>query len=291
MIPSSRRRCRHSFLPFRPERHSLSRPTRKGSIARSRVIPPLADGVDKCSGVPNWKRGVDILLVLLILPIVALLGSLVYCWVQLVSPGAALFRQTRIGRGGKPFTIYKFRSMNLRTSTDIHEEHVEHLIKSNKPLIKLDVIGDSRLIKGGYLLRISGLDELPQFINVLRGEMSLVGPRPCLPNEFALYDSHQRLRFAVQPGLTGLWQINRTSSTTFCEMVKMDKDYVEHLSAMTDFQIILRTPLALIGQMKAGAVSRTKNTARRPVVVQTSSRAKPSPVYDLSMSSTQRISD
>ncbi len=227
----------------------------------------------------------------MILPFVALLAALVYCWIQLVSPGAVLFRQTRIGRGGKPFTIYKFRSMSLKAATNIHEAHVEHLIKSNKPMIKLDVTGDSRLIRGGCLIRTSGLDELPQFINVLRGEMSLVGPRPCLPREFELYDAHQRHRFAVQPGLTGSWQVTRTHSTTFSEMVEMDNDYVDRLDPIVDIQIILRTPFALLGQMKACASSKVQKASRRAIVPQSSSKPISQPGYALSMSSTQRISD
>lgn len=120
-------------------------------------------------------------------------------------------------------------------------------------MIKLDVSGDSRLIMGGCLIRTSGLDELPQFINVLRGEMSLVGPRPCLPKEYEFYPEHIRQRFTVQPGLTGIWQVCRTQSTTFREMVKMDNDYVGHLTLFADLGIILKTPLALLGQTIASA--------------------------------------
>lgn len=300
VTPTSRRRCRHTSPQVRPNRILPSRFSRNQTPGASGIeapwsekfhAPPQDSNPGEASAIPVWKRTSDILLVLLILPVVALVASLLYCWIQVVSPGSVLFRQTRIGRGGKPFTIYKFRSMNLSAPTDIHEAHVEHLIKSNKPMTKLDVTGDSRLIRGGCLMRTSGLDELPQFINVLRGEMSLVGPRPCLPNEFALYDPHQRQRFTVQPGLTGLWQVNRTHSTTFSEMVKMDCDYVDHLTAMTDFQIILRTPVALLGQMKACTYPKVKKTGRRRGAIQPTSRPDSLPAYCLSMSNTQRISD
>jgi lipopolysaccharide/colanic/teichoic acid biosynthesis glycosyltransferase len=181
--------------------------------------------------------------------------------------------------------------MNLKAATNVHEAHVEHLIRSNKPMVKLDVTGDSRLIKGGCLIRTSGLDELPQFINVLRGEMSLVGPRPCLPNEFELYDAHQRHRFAAQPGLTGLWQVSRTHSTTFSEMVKMDNDYVDHLTPMTDLKIILETPFALLAQMKACWNSKAQKSRPRLAAVRPTSKPQSHPEYALAMSSTQRISN
>ncbi len=232
---------------------------------------------------------------LLVLPLVALLASLVYCWIQAVSPGGVLFRQTRIGRNGKPFTIYKFRSMKLRAPTHVHEAHVEHLIKSNLPMIKLDAAGDSRLIKGGRVIRNSCLDELPQLINVLRGEMSLVGPRPCLPKEFELYEEHQRHRFSVQPGLTGQWQVNRSDSTTFTEMVRMDDHYVDHLSPLTDLAIIVKTPLVLLAQVKVCTQARVKNRAlapaRRPLPPARPPMTVARPAFGLSMSATQKLSD
>jgi lipopolysaccharide/colanic/teichoic acid biosynthesis glycosyltransferase len=229
-------------------------------------------------------------LVLLILPLIAFFAAIVYCWIQLVSPGNVLFRQTRIGRGGKPFTIYKFRSMKLRASMDVHEAHVEHLIKSDLPMIKLDRVGDSRLLKGGCFIRNSGLDELPQFINVLRGEMSFVGPRPCLPREFDLYDESQRHRFSVQPGLTGQWQVKRTDTTTFSEMVSMDDDYVNRHSPLMDLQIILKTPLVLLKQLKVCAQSKSRSAFARPTASRSPREVAP-PVFALPMSVTQKLSD
>ena len=115
-------------------------------------------------------------------------------------------------------------------------------------MVKLDAHGDTRLIRGGVLLRACGLDELPQFFNVLRGEMSLVGPRPCLLEEFDLYHSPQHHRFGLPPGMTGLWQVSRTDSTTFGDMMKMDGDYVQQLTPWTDCQIIFKTPYSLFRQ-------------------------------------------
>ena len=181
--------------------------------------------------------------------------------------------------------------MSPTAATNVHEAHVEHLIKSNKPMIKLDATGDSRLIRGGCLIRTSGLDELPQFINVLRGEMSLVGPRPCLQIESELYDAHQRHRFAVQPGLTGLWQVSRTNFTTFSEMVEMDNNYVDRLAPIIDIQIILKTPFALLCQMKTCVSSKVQKATRRPAIAKASPKPVSQPAYVLSMNSTQRISD
>lgn len=210
----------------------------------------------------------------------------------MVSPGSVLFRQTRIGRDGKPFTMYKFRSMKLESRTDVHEAHVEHLIKSNLPMTKLDMVADSRLIPGGCFIRSSGLDELPQFINVLRGDMSFVGPRPCLPKEYALYDETQRDRFLVQPGLTGQWQVNRTETTTFNQMVKMDDEYLNRLSFLIDLRIILKTPLSLFKQMMLCAHSRyaSRAVAVRSMPAQESYLASNS-FFSLPISATQKLSD
>ncbi|MES2439802.1 MAG: sugar transferase [Verrucomicrobiota bacterium] len=295
MTPTSRRRRRHLSPQARSSQFSFDRFIRNRSCGftssgnqsvHHNGQTVSSDNARLDSPLPHWKRTSDVLLVLLVLPIIVFLSAAVYSWIQLVSPGNVLFRQTRIGRNGKPFTIYKFRSMKLRASTSVHEAHVEHLIKNNRPMTKLDVVGDSRLIKGGCLIRMSGLDELPQFINVLRGEMSLVGPRPCLPQEYELYDEHQRHRFSVQPGLTGQWQVNRNQHTTFSEMVKMDDHYVDHLSPVKDLQIILKTPLALLGQMKACERSKARKTVRS-----TSHVRSASPAFALSMSSTRKISD
>lgn len=203
------------------------------------------------SRTPGWKRAFDIGCILIVLPVILVLALLVCCWIKAVSPGPVLFRQTRVGRGGKTFTIYKFRSMKPMAATCPHETHVEDLIKSNKPMTKLDLSGDPRVITGCQLIRMSGLDELPQLLNVLRGEMSLVGPRPCTPNEFALYEKYQLRRFSLQPGMTGLWQVKRCQSTTFREMVALDDLYVERLSLALDFKIVLETPGVLVKQLRS----------------------------------------
>jgi len=217
---------------------------------------------DAAKAPPQWKRVMDIAVVSLSLPIVILLSSWIYLWIKLVSPGKVLFRQTRIGRNENPFTLYKFRSMKNESSTSIHESHIQHLAKGNLPMTKLDFTGDTRLIRGGYLIRILGLDELPQFINILRGDMTLVGPRPCLPSELNLYGVNQHLRFTVKPGITGRWQVNRTTLTTFAEMVEMDDEYVETQSIAEDVIIMIKTPFALMAQMVKNRKSESNQIAK-----------------------------
>jgi lipopolysaccharide/colanic/teichoic acid biosynthesis glycosyltransferase len=183
------------------------------------------------------------------LPFVVPLVAVIALWIRLVSRGPALFRQVRIGWGGKQFVLYKFRSMKMDCGTSSHEAYLRNLVASNSPMIKLDLICDSRVIPGGCLLRSAGLDELPQLLNVLRGEMSLVGPRPCLPEEYRFFSAKQRARFMVLPGLTGIWQVNGKNQTTFREMNLMDVYYANHASPALDIGIMMRTPSALLLQM------------------------------------------
>jgi lipopolysaccharide/colanic/teichoic acid biosynthesis glycosyltransferase len=177
-------------------------------------------------------------------------------WIKLVSRGPAIFRQERIGRNGRRFTLYKFRSMHVNADVTRHARHFNHLVESGSPMVKLDLLCDSRLIPLGCLLRAAGLDELPQLFNVLRGDMSLVGPRPCLPEEYRFFSSSQRLRFLVLPGLTGIWQSEGKGVSTFSEMNEMDARYVKTACPLLDIAIIFRTPLALIRQMRLACKSR-----------------------------------
>ena len=131
--------------------------------------------------------------------------------------------------------------MKLSAETQVHERHFEELMRVDCPMTKLDVYGDPRLAPFGRILRASGLDELPQIFNVLFGEMSLVGPRPCTPNEFANYEPWQRERVNGLPGLTGLWQVSGKNKTTFNEMIRMDVSYLNNMSILLDLQIMLKT--------------------------------------------------
>jgi lipopolysaccharide/colanic/teichoic acid biosynthesis glycosyltransferase len=132
--------------------------------------------------------------------------------------------------------------------TESHRQHTQRLIKSKAPMVKLDARKDPRLVPLGAVLRATGLDELPQLINVLRGEMSLVGPRPCIPYEYEMYEPWQRRRFSAAPGLTGLWQVSGKNRTTFEQMVQLDIAYAERLSFWLDLKIIFKTLPAVWGQ-------------------------------------------
>jgi lipopolysaccharide/colanic/teichoic acid biosynthesis glycosyltransferase len=137
-------------------------------------------------------------------------------------------------------------------------------------MVKMDVRGDSRLIPGGRLIRASGLDELPQIINVLRGEMSLVGPRPCVPYEYEKYSARQRTRFNAVPGLTGLWQVSGKNRTTFDEMIRLDIQYAEHTALLLDLQIMLKTfPALLVQFLDARNKSKPAIQPVRPVAAET----------------------
>ena len=145
--------------------------------------------------------------------------------------------------------IFKFRSMKVDVETAMHERYLERLIQADCPMTKLDASGDPRLIPGGRLLRAGGLDELPQIINVIRGEMSLVGPRPCTPHEFARYRPWQRDRVNAPPGLTGYWQVHGKNKTTFHEMIVMDMFYAHNMTLKLDLEILLRTLPAVTMQV------------------------------------------
>ena len=215
--------------------------------------------------IPRWKRTLDIIVILLILPLVLPLAALIVVLIRLVSDGPVLFRQERVGHQGRRFMCLKFRTMFVGVTTTTHQGHLEQLINSAQPMVKLDSHGDSRIIPCGSLLRMSGLDELPQFINVLRGEMSVVGPRPCLAYECDKYLSWQRERFNTLPGLTGLWQVSGKNQTTFTEMMQLDIHYTRNKTLWLDLAIIVKTIPAILGQIW---LSRKKKLAilleRRP---------------------------
>jgi exopolysaccharide production protein ExoY len=199
--------------------------------------------------VPSWKTILDLTCILLSIPLWLPLALFLALWIKLASPGPVFFRQERVGHRGKRFMILKFRTMKVNVETRTHERHLEQLIKADAPMTKLDAAGDPRIIPGGRFLRATGLDELPQLFNVLRGEMSLVGPRPCTPHEFKSYKVWQRERVNAQPGLTGFWQVNGKNRTTFTEMIKLDIFYTKKMSLWLDLTIMLKTLPALITQV------------------------------------------
>ncbi len=176
--------------------------------------------------------------------------------VRLSSPGPVLFRQIRIGRDGRPFVFYKFRSMRSGSDDTEYRRYIEDLMTKGgaaatdsmgRRVYKL--VDDSRITPIGRFLRRTSLDELPQLLNVLRGEMSLIGPRPCLPFEFDLYQDWQKRRLSVTPGMTGLWQVTGRSFVTFEDMVLMDLFYISNWSFLMDLKLLFRTvPVVIWGK-------------------------------------------
>jgi exopolysaccharide production protein ExoY len=199
--------------------------------------------------VPGWKSAFDITCVLLALPIWLPLMIFLMMVTRLASPGPIFYRQKRVGLRGRHFSIWKFRTMKVSAETQTHEHYFQELMRVDRPMTKLDTYGDPRLAPFGRFLRASGLDELPQIFNVLCGEMSLVGPRPCTPNEFAHYEPWQRERVNALPGLTGYWQVNGKNKTTFNEMIMMDLFYLKNLSILLDLKIIFKTCTVIAAQL------------------------------------------
>jgi lipopolysaccharide/colanic/teichoic acid biosynthesis glycosyltransferase len=200
----------------------------------------LQTGHELSGTFPRWKRVLDLVLIgataVLWLPLMLLL-----IWViKLISPGPAFYRQQRVGLQGVSFMILKFRSMKVNAETQAHERHVERLIAEDTPMTKLDS-NDERLIPLGQFFRATGLDELPQIFNVLRGEMSLVGPRPCTIAEYRRYKDWQRMRVNAPPGMTGYWQVHGKNRTTFSQMIAMDVQYGKMMSLRLDLAIIFKT--------------------------------------------------
>jgi exopolysaccharide biosynthesis polyprenyl glycosylphosphotransferase len=192
-----------------------------------------------------FKRAFDIVLatVLLVLAL-PLLGALALL-IRLSSSGAVLFRQTRCGRNGRLFTLYKFRTMS--PDAEERRREIEHLNEMDGPVFKAR--NDPRVTRLGRFLRKFSLDELPQFWNVLLGDMSLVGPRPPIPEEVAQYERWQRRRLAMKPGLTCLWQVSGRNELDFEQWMKLDLAYIDNWSPWLDFKILARTvPVVLSGR-------------------------------------------
>jgi len=185
-------------------------------------------------------------------PVFVLIGAAV----KLTSPGPIFFRQERVGQYGQRFSFLKFRSMHVNSNHAIHREYVQDYINgTGKPQSTVDgtaktvfkLTADPRITPLGKFLRRTSLDEIPQFFNVLMGDMSLVGPRPPIPYEVESYDIwHRRRLLGVKPGITGLWQVNGRSRTTFDEMVRLDLQYAKSWSVWMDLKILLRTPRAVL---------------------------------------------
>jgi lipopolysaccharide/colanic/teichoic acid biosynthesis glycosyltransferase len=231
----------------------IGRVTKGGSLAMSSLtsIIHIGTGLPVMSEpkVPRWKSLLDLAFILLLLPLWLPLMLLLMLITRIASPGPIFYRQRRVGLGGNDFFIWKFRTMKVNSETQTHERYFKELMLANCPMTKLDTNGDPRLAPFGRILRASGLDELPQIFNVICGEMSLVGPRPCLPNEFANYDPWQRERVNALPGLTGLWQVSGKNKTTFNDMIGMDLAYLNKMSLLLDLKIMFKTGATITQQV------------------------------------------
>lgn len=209
---------------------------------------------------PLLKRVFDLVGATLLLFLFAPLLVIVAICIKIGSHGSIIFKQRRVGKNGKPISILKFRSMNVDVSPALHKAHITQLIEKNLSLEQftggsassLKLEKDSRITGVGRIIRKTSIDELPQLFNVLRGEMSLVGPRPPLPYEVKLYKDWHMQRLEVLPGITGWWQVNGRNRVSFDEMVAMDIFYIEHSSFWLDVKILFLTPWAVISGVGAG---------------------------------------
>lgn len=201
------------------------------------------------------KRAIDIVCALVLL--VLLLPVLILCAlaIRLDSAGPMLFRQQRVGEGGRTFTLLKFRSMHANADARKHQEFAAKFIagrpvESHKSAYGdvYKLVNDARITRVGKWLRRTSLDELPQIWNVVRGDMSLVGPRPPLPYEVEHYQPSDLRRLDAKPGITGLWQVSGRSRTTFAQMVQLDVHYIENRSLVLDLWIMLRTIPVVFGR-------------------------------------------
>ncbi|MFN2114081.1 MAG: sugar transferase [Anaerolineae bacterium] len=193
---------------------------------------------------PVAGRALDVVVAAMLLVLALPLLAACALAVRLDSPGPVLFRQERIGRRGAAFHMLKLRSMSAGADDAAHRRHVRRLVRHGEPWVPMD--HDPRVTRVGRFLRASGLDELPQLWNVLRGDMSLVGPRPALPYETAWYEARHIGRQAVRPGITGLWQVDGRGTADFEDMIRLDLEYVERRSLLLDLSILARTPMAVL---------------------------------------------
>lgn len=229
----------------------------KDSIKPSNPVfyPDLTKQADKRRVPGALKRAIDVAGSLLALTALSPIFLLVALAVKTSSRGPVFFRQVRLGQNGQPFVFLKFRSMYANNDSSVHQEYIKKLISGNAERHASDRNGegvfkltqDSRITRVGAFLRKTSLDELPQFYNVLKGEMSLVGPRPPIPYEVENYDYwHRRRLLEAKPGITGLWQVSGRSRVSFDEMVRLDLRYARTWSPWMDIKILMRTPLAVV---------------------------------------------
>jgi lipopolysaccharide/colanic/teichoic acid biosynthesis glycosyltransferase len=229
------------------------------------ISVPDAIAVPRHGGTPERarrlddavKRALDLILAALLLVLLLPLMEVIAVAIRLTSPGPALFRQARVGRQLTPFVMLKFRTMRTHNDDGIHRAYVTAMLTGQGAsadtrggIYKLT--SDPRITPLGKLLRKMSLDELPQLLNVIRGHMSLVGPRPVLPWEAELFEPRHRIRFTVRPGITGLWQVNGRSTLSMRQALDLDLEYVMRRSLGLDLLTLVRTLPAVLRGHEAG---------------------------------------
>jgi lipopolysaccharide/colanic/teichoic acid biosynthesis glycosyltransferase len=219
------------------------------ALIEYRVVEEVAPSKRGLLGAPWWqlavKRALDIVMSTLAIVVLTPLLLAVAFLVTITSPGPVFFVQERVGRGGQPFRMVKFRSM-YRDAHDRREEHLGQNMHQG-PIFK--VRDDPRITPVGRAIRKLSIDELPQFFNVLMGHMTLVGPRPALPEEFLDYTERERERLLVKPGVTCIWQVSGRSDIDFHTWIDMDLEYIETWSLLLDLKLLMRTvPAVLTGR-------------------------------------------
>ncbi|MBW2321452.1 MAG: sugar transferase [Deltaproteobacteria bacterium] len=217
---------------------------------------PVISLTQKPLNAPDWdeKRILDIVLSSITLMILSPMFLAVAVGIKLSSKGPVIFKQKRFGKNGRPFDFYKFRSMHVRNSDSRHKHYVQNFIKKNgrcetDDIKVFKITDDPRVFKFGKFIRKTSIDEFPQFFNVIKGDMSLVGPRPCLGYEWECYEDWHKNRLNILPGCTGLWQALGRSSVTFEEMVILDLYYISNMTLWMDLKIVLQTfPVIFLGK-------------------------------------------
>jgi exopolysaccharide biosynthesis polyprenyl glycosylphosphotransferase len=222
---------------------------KKVDISRLRYVPLIELFVDPIRGATGTiKRVLDLTVAVAALAVLAIPMLIVAMWIKWDSPGPVFFKQTRMGRDFRPFPMFKFRSMRVDGDTTRHEQFMKRVIQEGRGEVD-DETGqpvfkekeDPRITRIGRFIRKYSIDELPQLFNVIRGDMSIVGPRPPVPYEVAMYREQHLPRMSAKPGITGLWQVSGRNAVSFDEMVRMDITYMENWSILADLKIILQT--------------------------------------------------
>ncbi len=217
-----------------------------------------------CRRIPAWKRCIDLIgsasMIILLSPLLLIVSLYIKC----VSRGKVFFLQKRVGYRSRIFTFIKFRTMHANNDASFHRQYLKELIRNGGPMEKLDCGRDPRIILGGRIMRKFCIDELPQLFNVLRGDMSLVGPRPCIPyeaEEFLRWHAH---RFDILPGMTGLWQVSGKNKLSFEQMIRLDISYMKRMSPLLDVKILFLTIPAIAKMVLEASLKKiTMETSRR----------------------------